>query len=112
MKALFKLPPLRCVRQSRIVPEKLYANGIWFLIAKHRTEHDVVHWKMNLAYLFGLQDGLLVLALGADKLFLWTRISNAVVIMATEVAIGPVLISNWFFAILHVKSFLQRLSVG
>jgi hypothetical protein len=41
MKALFKLPPLRCARQSGIVPEKLYANGIWFLIPKHINEHPV-----------------------------------------------------------------------
>jgi hypothetical protein len=41
MKAVFKLPPLRRVRQSRIVPEKLRANGIWFLITKHKTKHLV-----------------------------------------------------------------------
>jgi hypothetical protein len=43
MKAVFKLPPLRCVRQSQIVPEKLLANGICFLITEHRTERYVEH---------------------------------------------------------------------
>jgi hypothetical protein len=93
MKALFKLPPLLCVRQSRIVPEKLRANGIWFLIPKHRTEQPVevgvVYEGMNLMYLFGLLEGLLVLAIAANRLFRWIRIPGVVVLMAAGVVIGP-----------------------
>jgi cell volume regulation protein A len=95
MKAVSKLPPPHCVRQSRIVPEKLRPNGIWFLIPKHINEHPVelgvVYEGMNLTYLFGLLGGLLVLAFVANRLFRWTRIPDVVVLMATGVVIGPIL---------------------
>jgi NhaP-type Na+/H+ or K+/H+ antiporter len=38
---------------------------------------------MNLAYLFGLLGGLLVLASGANRLFRFTRIPDLVALMAT-----------------------------
>lgn len=46
---------------------------------------------MNLTSLFGLLGGLLVLAFAANRLFRWTRIPDVVVLMATGVAIGPIL---------------------
>ena len=50
-----------------------------------------VHAGMNLATLFGLLGGLLVLAFAANRLFRWTRIPDVVVLMATGILIGPVL---------------------
>ena len=46
---------------------------------------------MNLPALFGMLGGLLVLAFAANRLFSWTRVPDVVVLMATGLAIGPLL---------------------
>jgi len=46
---------------------------------------------MSMTALFALLGGLLVLAFVANRLFQWTRVPDVVVLMATGLAIGPVL---------------------
>jgi Na+:H+ antiporter len=46
---------------------------------------------MNITAFFGLLGGLLVIAFTANRLFIWTRVPDVVVLMAAGVLLGPVL---------------------
>jgi cell volume regulation protein A len=46
---------------------------------------------MNITAFFGLLGGLLVIAFTANRLFIWTRVPDVVVLMAAGVVLGPVL---------------------
>ena len=45
---------------------------------------------MNITAFFGLLGGLLVIAFTANRLFIWTRVPDVVVLMAAGVLLGPV----------------------